>query len=185
MDKVFDYIFPAIGITALIAIIGGYFYLTSVPASGLEKSVQIKADEKYLSDNQQAYADCYYTTKSNSDFSVETVTNRLYNGGAPKENLEAIEDAFEDKYINRCDPIITGYEARYTEYQRHKKELAESRLTKLDKLLGKQAEAAKQPSDIFSLYEMHDPKTLQYPTYRDAKMLYSGDEYEQYARQNL
>ena len=185
MNKVLDFIFPTLGIVLLLSVIGGYFYFTSLPASGTAINVQILDDKKYLSDNQQMYADCYYTTKSNADFNVATITNRLFNAGTSKEKLESLEASFKDKYVKQCEPVLTGYESRYDEYKEHKIDLAESRLTKLDKLLGKQSEVTKEPSDIFSLYEMHDPKTLQYPTYREAKLLYSSDEYEQYVEQNI
>ncbi len=185
MDKVFDYLFPAVGVSLLIVAIGGYYYLSATPSFANKAESTVSEDVSYLSSNEEKYADCYHTVKSNSDFSVATVTNRLYNQGVSKEKLELIESQFKVKYEKECTAVLKTYEDRYNLYVQHRKEAAEYRLSKLDKIMGKKAEVASRPSPIFSLYQEYEPKSLQYPTNTQAKMLYTASDYEIYVQQNL
>jgi hypothetical protein len=184
MNKVFDYIIPAVGVVLLLGLIGGYVYMTAIPAADKENQ-QVLSDQMYLNDNQQKYADCQYTTKSNSEFITPTVINHFYNQGAPKGKLSSLEAQFLAKYTGQCTPIISNYENRFKQYQKDEINLAQAKLTEFDKLTKKSPIVEKQQSDTISLYEKYDPKSLQYPTYDKTKMLYTADEFAAYLNQNL
>jgi hypothetical protein len=184
MDKVFDYVIPALGISLILAVIGGYVYLTAVPDPNKENLI-VLADQKYLDDNQQKYADCYYTTKSNPEFITSTVVNQFYNQGAPKARLIALEPQFLAKYTEQCTPIMSGYESRFKLYDNDQINLAKARQTEFEKIMKKTPVVEKQQSDVISLYEKYDPKTLQYPTYDKGRMLYTADEFADYLNKNL
>lgn len=183
MEKLFNILIPTVGVVAIIAVFMGYTHITASGDSQLTNTVVLE-DKKYLSENQNKYADCHYTVEL-GDFSMATVTNKYFNQGVSKEKLEALETQFKDKYKQECQPLINEYRARYSQYGQHKKEAAEAELSQLDKWLGNEAEVVKEPSPIFSLYQEYDPKSLQHPTNPNAKMLYSQQDYESFVRQNL
>lgn len=184
MDKILNFALPALGVSIILGVIGGYFYLTALPDVSQQTKV-ILDDQVYLKDNQQAYADCYYTTKSNSDFSIAQVTNKYFNSGVSKDRLVTLEAQFLEKYSEQCKPVITNYENRFIKYQENQKLLASARLTELDKLLKKKADIEKIPSDTVSFYQMYEPKSLQYPSYSVVKLLYTADDYVTFLNQNL
>lgn len=174
-----------IGIAILIvAAIGGYYYLSG-NTFDQKTLLAVAADKKFLENNQQKYADCYYTVKGNFELITPTVVNRFYNQGAPKSELVSLEKTFLAKYEDQCKPVMSGYELRFTQYKSDQFALAKSRLTNLDKLMNKQPEVEKQPSPILPLYQQYDPKSLQYPTNSNVKMLYSADDFAKYLNENL
>jgi len=185
MEKILNYLIPAAIVVLFVGGAGAYYYLTSVPASGLNLDIKVLEDDNYLATNQAKYADCHYTIGINADTSISTITNRFFNKGVSRQKLEVLESQFKDKYTQQCAPIIHDYEERYSQYQEHRKQAAESRLTKLDELLDVEAEVEHNPSSTFSLYEEYEPKSLQYPTNRNAKMLYTADDYAKYVEENL
>ena len=158
--------------------------MTAIPATDKENQV-VLSDQEYLNDNQQKYADCYYTTKSNPEFITSGVVNQFYNQGAPKAKLITLEPQFLAKYIDQCAPIISSYENRFKQYDTDEAILAKAKQTELDKLMKKAPVVEKQQSDVISLYEKYNPKTLQYPTYDKGKMLYTADEFADYLNANL
>jgi len=184
MDKVFKYVIPTLGGALILAVIGGYVYATAIPAADNENKT-VLADQEYLNENQQKYADCYYTTKSNPEFITSTVINQFYNQGAPKAGLSSLETKFLAKYTEQCAPTIADYESRFKQYKLDQTALAKAKQTELDKLMKKSPVVEKQRSDVISLYEKYDPKTLQYPTYDKGKMLYTADEFANYLNENL
>lgn len=174
-----------IGIAILIlAAIGGYYYL-SADSYSQDAFLAVAADKKYLQNNQQKYADCYYTVKGNFELITPTVVNRFYNQGAPKAELTALEKKFLAKYEAQCKPIMSGYESKFSEYKSDQLALAKSRLTNFDKLTNKTPVVESQPSPILSLYEEYDPKSLQYPTNSSVNMLYSSNDFANYLNENL
>lgn len=184
MDKVFKYVIPTLGVALILAVIGGYEYMSAIPAAEKENQ-KVLADQEYLNDNQQKYADCYYTTKSNPEFITPTVINRFYNQGAPKDMLIALEPQFLAKYTEQCAPVLSSYESRFKQYDKDEATLAQAKLTEFDKLMKKTPVIEKQQSEVISLFEKYDPKTLQYPTYDKGKMLYTADEFADYLNANL
>lgn len=184
MDKIFDYVIPVFGVALVLSVIGGYIYITAIPAADKENQI-VLSDQEYLNNNQQKYADCYYTTKLNPEFITSTVVNHFYNQGAPKDKLNTLEPQFLAIYTQRCEPIISGYESRFKQYDKDQVSLARAKLTEFDKLIKKTPVVEKQQSDIISLYEKFNPKTLQYPTYDKGKMLYTADEFANYLNANL
>jgi hypothetical protein len=183
MDKFFSVVIPVLGIALIIAAMLGYTHITASGGSQLTNPTVLK-DKKYLSANQNKYADCHYTIEL-GDFSIATVTNKYFNQGVGKEVLENLEKQFKEKYENECRPLLDEYRARYTLYLQHKQEAAEAELSQLDKWLGNEAEVLLEPSPIFSLYQEHDPKSLQHPTNPDAKMLYTQDDYDKYVGERI
>lgn len=151
----------------------------------IEKQRIVLADEQYLKDNQQKYADCYYTTKSNPEFLTSGIVNQFYNQGAPKAKLTVLEPQFLAKYTEQCAPIMSSYEARFNQYDKDQVSLAKARLTEFEKLIKKDPVVEKQQSDVISIYEKYDPRTLQYPTYDKGKMLYTADDFAAYLNENL
>lgn len=184
MDKIFEYVIPTFGVAIILAGIGGYVYMTAIPAADNENKILL-ADQEYLNDNQQKYADCYYTTKSNPEFITSGVVNQFYNQGAPKAKLTVLEPQFLAKYTDQCAPVINNYEARFKQYNKDELSLAKARLTEFEKLTKKNPVVEKQQSDVISIYEKYDPKTLQYPTYDKGKMLYTADDFATYLNENL
>ena len=174
-----------IGIALLIlAAIGGYYYL-SADSYSQEAFLAVAADQKYLENNQQKYADCYYTVKGNFELITPTVINRFYNQGAPKTELATLEKKFLSKYENQCKPVMSDYESKFNQYKSDQLALAKSRLTNLDKLTKKQPRVERQPSPILSIYEEYDPKSLQYPTNSNVSMLYDANDFTKYLNENI
>lgn len=183
MYKLLDYVYPALGVIVIIILFGGYYYLSS--SSGpAETSPTILKDRKYLSSNQDRYADCHRTIKL-GDPSIHTITNRLFNEGVSQQKLEALESEFTSKFREECEPLLSDYEARYDKYVKHRKEAAKAQLTILDQISGQEAEVISDPSPILHIYQRYEPESLQYPTNSRAKMLYTEDDYESYIQQNL
>lgn len=183
MEKLFNFLIPTIGIVAIIAVFMGYSHVTA-KGSPQTTNPTILEDKKYLSSNQEKYADCHYTLEI-GDFSIAIVTNKYFNQGISQEKLETLEAQFKDKYKQQCQPLLDEYRVRYSQYEKHKKDAAEAELSQFDKWLGKKAEVIKEPSPIFGLYQEYDPKSLQHPTNPDAKMLYTQQDYESFVKQNL
>lgn len=183
MDKLLNILIPVVGVTLLIAAFMGYTHITATGGSQLTNK-QVLEDRTYLSQNQEKYGNCQYTVEV-GDFSIATVTNKYYNQGIGKEKLESLEQQFKEKYKSECQPGIDGYRAKYTQYQQHQKDAAESELSQLEKWLGKKAEVVSERSPTISLYQEYDPKSLQYPTNPNAKMLYSQEDYEIFVKENL
>lgn len=183
MNKLFNILIPVVGVTLLIAAFMGYTHVTATGGSQLTNK-QVLEDRAYLSQNQEKYGDCQYTVEV-GDFSIATVTNKYYNQGASKEKLESLEQQFKGKYKTECQPVIDGYRARYAEYQQHQMDAAEAELSQLDRWLGKKAEVISERSPAISLYQEYDPKSLQYPTNPNAKMLYSQEDYDKFVATNL
>lgn len=183
MDKVFSVVLPIVGVALIIGLFIGY---SEVTAKGEPETTnkQLLDDRAYLQKNQDAYADCQYTVEV-GDFSIATVTNRYYNQGVSKQKLESLESQFKDKYKQQCQPILDGYRARYTAYTQHQKDAAAAELSQLDKWMGKKPEVVSERSPIMGLYQEYDPKSLQYPTNPNAKMLYTQQDYEDFIMQKL
>lgn len=159
---------------------------THISARGTSQATNptLLEDKTYLSENQDKYADCHMTVEV-GDFSIATVTNKYFNRGVSQEKLESLEGQFKDQFKKDCEPLLKDYRSRYSQYEQHKKEAAETELSQLDKWLGREAEVISEPSPIFSLYQEYDPKSLQYPTNPKAKMLYTQEEYEAFVLQRL
>jgi hypothetical protein len=183
MNKLFNILIPVVGITLLIAVFMGYTHVTATGGSQLTNK-QVLEDRSYLSQNQEKYGNCQYTVEI-GDFSIATVTNKYYNQGVNKEKLELLENQFKDKYKAECQPVLDEYRARYTLYQQHQKDAAAAELSQLDRWLGKKAEVISERSPIMGLYQEYDPKSLQYPTNPNAKILYTQDDYDKYVSANL
>lgn len=183
MNKVFSFVLPAIGVVLLIGLFMGY---TEVTAKGEPQQMnkQLLDDQAYFQKNQDMYADCQYTVEV-GDFSIATVTNCYYNQGVSKQKLDSLESQFKDKYKNQCQPLIDGYRARYKQYVERQKDAAAAELSQLDKWMGKKPEVASNRSPIMGLYQEYDPKSLQYPTNPNAKMLYTGQDYANFVSVNL
>lgn len=184
MNKILGYLIPILGGLLILTALVAYYYLTALPdfTQPLQK---VSEDKIYLNSNDEKYADCYYTVKQNDDFSITTTTNRLYNSGVNNTTLEKLETKFRKMHTDQCDPIINDYESRFKQYKIDQLELAKTKLSKLDNLLGKQPTIEKEHSNIVYFYEMYEPKSLQWPTNSSAKMLYSTDDYQKYVEQNL
>lgn len=183
MIKLFNILTPLVGITLLIAAFMGYAHITASGGSQLTNE-QVLKDRTYLSQIQERYGDCQYTVEV-GDFSIATVTNKYYNQGVSKEKLESLEKQFKDKYKTECQSTLDGYRAKYSEYQKHQQVAADAELTQLDKWLGKKSEIISARSPAISLYQEYDPKSLQYPTNPNAKMLYSQEDYDEFVTSNL
>ena len=183
MNKLFNILIPVVGVTLLIAAFMGYTHITSSGGSQLMNK-QVLDDQTYLAENQEKYGDCQYTVEV-GDFSIAKVTNKYYNQGVSKEKLESLEKQFKDKYIADCQPTLDGYRAKYSEYQLHQQQAAEAELSQLDKWLGKKPEIISSRSPAISLYQKYDPKSLQYPTNPNAKMLYGEEDYDKFVTANL
>lgn len=183
MSKLFNFLIPTLGVIVIVAAFMGY---TQVTAKGSPQSTnpKILEDKKYLSENQEKYADCQYTVEI-GDLSIATVTNKYFNQGVSKDKLEALGTQFKYKYKQECQPVLDEYRSRYSQYVQHKKEAAEAELSQLDKWLGKKPEVMTEPSPIFSLYQEYDPKSLQHPTNPNANMLYTLQDYEVFVEQNI
>lgn len=183
MNKLLNVLIPVVGVTLLIAAFMGYTHITASGGSQFNNE-QVLEDKTYLSKNQEMYGNCQYTVEV-GDFSIATITNKYFNQGVSKEKLESLEAQFKAKYKNECEPILDGYRARYEEYKKHQQEAADAELSQLDKWLGKKSEIISARSPAISLYQEYDPKSLQYPTNPDVKMLYSQDDYDKFVSENL
>lgn len=183
MKKLLNTLIPVVGIILLIAAFMGYTQITS-SGDSQRTDKQLLADRSYFSENQEKYADCQYTVET-GDFSIATVTNKYYNQGVSEEKLTSLETQFKDKYKTECQPLLEEYRERFTQFQQHQKDAAEAELSQLEKWLGKKAEVISEKSPVFSLYQEYDPKSLQYPTNPNAKMLYSHEDYDKFVSANL
>lgn len=183
MNKLFNILIPVVGVTLLIAAFMGYTHISASGGSQLTNK-QVLEDKTYLSENQEKYGNCQYTVEV-GDFSIATVTNKYYHKGVSKEKLESLETQFKEKYKSECQPVLDGYRAKYNQYQQHQKDAAEAELSQIDRWLGKKAEVISNRSPAMSLYQEYDPKSLQYPTNPNAKMLYSQEDYDKFVNTNL
>ncbi len=176
MDKIFDYFIPGLIVLLVAGGAGAYYHFsaTTFPTDLIEKQA---ADEEYLSANQKKYADCYYTTVSKADFTIEKITSELYFEGFDEDLVEKLETEFEAKYEEQCSPVMSEYSSRYQKYSWRKKDIAEAQLSQIDRWLGKEPEIQSNPSSVFAGYNQYSTKSLQYPTYRDAELLYTEDDY--------
>lgn len=183
MSKILGYIFSVITGLVIIGALVGYFFI-SAKGSPQTTNPKVLEDKKYLSENQEKYADCHYTVEI-GDFSIATVTNKYFNQGVSEEKLKLLETQFKSKYEQECELLLSEYRSRYSQYEINKRNAAKTELSQIEKWLGKKPETISEPSPISSLYQEYDPKSLQYPTNLSAKMLYSQQDYETFVIQNL
>lgn len=183
MNKIYSYIFPTLIGVLLLAGLMGYVHISSSGESQLNNH-DVISDKVYLSENKDLYADCHYTVEV-KDLSTTNVKVEYSIKGFDRAKLDLLEAKFKENYEPKCKILIDEYRIRYSQFEKHKRNAAEAELSQLDKWLGKEAKVISEPSPIFSLYQEYDPKSLQYPTNHNAKMLYQEKDYENFVEQNL